>query len=82
MQVKNYERRKNSTTKAIEELNESNLQIIASELRNKNGVLSPYLSGPTSKIIASENKKPFPLYDVPVSDKWNDLIKSRGNNQL
>ena len=63
-----------STTKTIDELDESNVPVKASELLNKNGVLDSRLIRPIEKLLVPTKKSNFRLYDDPDSDNWNGYI--------
>ena len=60
------------TAKAIEEMDESNVHVKASELMNKNGLIHSSLIRPIAKLLISTNKSKFRLRDDPDSHNWND----------
>ena len=62
------------STKAIEELYESNVHVKALELMNKNGVINSSLITPLAKLLLPTNKSHFRLYDDPDSHNWNDYV--------
>ena len=71
-----------STTKAIEELVESNFHVKALELMNKSRVIDSSLIRPTAKLLVPTNKRPFPLYDDPDNNYWNDYILNGENYNI
>ena len=60
-------------TKAIESLDESNVQAKALELMNKNGIVDSSLIRPIVKLLVPKNKSQFRLDDDPDSENWNDF---------
>ena len=60
-----------STTKAIENLDESEKNNKTLESRNEHEVLHSSLIRPIAKLLVPRNKSQFRLLDDPVSDKWN-----------
>ena len=64
-----------STTKALEEMNESNVHVKDLELMKKNGKIDTSLSRPLATLLV-QNKSHFRLYDDLDSDNWNDYRKN------
>ena len=63
-----------STTKAVEGLNESNVNVKASEFMNENGVIDTSLIKPLATFLVGQNNSQFRLYNEAVCDIWNDYI--------
>ena len=63
-----------STTKAVEGLNESNVNVKASEFMNENGVIDTSLIKPLATFLVGQNNSQFRLYNEPVCDNWNYYI--------
>ena len=61
-----------STTKAIDALEESNFQIKALQLMNKNGKMYSSLIRPLAKLLVPTNASQFGLNDDPDSNNWID----------
>ena len=61
-----------STTRTIEEMNQSIVALRAWELMNKNRVIDTSSILPLGTIVVRQTKNPFRLYDAPDEDKWND----------
>ena len=63
-----------STTKAIEELDESNVHVKTLQLINQSGEIHSKLIRPIAKLLVPTIKSHFRLYDDPDSDNWNDYV--------
>ena len=63
-----------STTKAVQNLVESNVRLKALELMNSNGVIHSSLIRPIAELLVPTNKSQFRFYDDPDSDNWKDYI--------
>ena len=63
-----------STTKSIEELDESNVHVKVSEFLNKNGEFDSSLVRSIAKLLVSTIYSHFRLYDDPDSDNWNKYV--------
>ena len=63
-----------STAKAIEALEESNVNVKALELLNKIGVIHSSLIRPKSKLLAPTNKSQLRFYEDPDSDNWIEYV--------
>ena len=63
----------NNNNKAIENLNEKNL-----ELMNDQGLIAPYLSTSPVNLFKPENKSEFRLRKDPNSTKLNEFLIHRG----
>ena len=66
-----------STTKAIEELDESNIHLNALELMVKNGVFHSSLIRPIAKLLVPTIDSQFRFFDDPDSNNWNDYTMNR-----
>ena len=63
-----------STTKEIEEMDESNFHVKPSEILNRNGVILSSLIRPTAKLLVPTNRSQFWLNDELNSDIWKDFV--------
>ena len=60
------------TTKAIQNLDESNNYVKTLESLNKSEAVHSSLIRPVAKLLVPKNKSQFRLADEPDSDNWND----------
>ena len=63
-----------STTKAIEELDETNVHVKVLDFLNKNWVTHSSLTRPIAKLLAPTEENQYRFYDDPDCDIWNDYI--------
>ena len=66
-----------STTKTIEEMNETNGYVKALELMNKNGKIDRFLMRPSGNLMKPENKSQFRLDDDANSFWYNSILTCR-----
>ena len=63
-----------STTKTIEEMNETNRYLKALELMNKNGRIDRFLMRPSGNLMKPANKSQFRLDDDADSFWYNSIL--------
>ena len=71
-----------STAKAIEGLEDSNVNVKVSEFLNKIGVIVSSLIRPKSKLLALTNKSQLQLYEDPDGDNWIKYVLNEKNITL
>ena len=61
-----------SATKAIEDLDGSNVHVKVLELLNQNGLIDPSLVRPIAKTLVPTTRSQFRLYHDRYGNKWKD----------